>query len=222
MAGGEWHVVPQNSRPRRHTRDPDDDGGDVVIYSPSNRSANQISHPPRRGIAPVTPFVLILVGIPGSGKSTFACRLEELAPWKYVRVSQDSIGNRRDCEVLTRRILSQNRIPIIDRCNFNLEQRKYWIDIANEARVPCDCIVFSYDPKVCIRRCQQRINHETVTSRNASIVVRNISNMLQAPVPLDGAARHNIRCWGGEVFRKIERVSSFPMADNLVGRYLQG
>lgn len=139
-----------------------------------------------------------------------------------MRVNQDSIGNRRACEVLARRVLAQNRIPIIDRCNFNPEQRKYWIDIANEARVPCECIVFSYDPEVCIRRCHLRINHETVNSRNAFIVVRHISDKFQAPVPLDGAARRNIRCWSGEFFRKIEHVSSFQMADELVGRYLQG
>ncbi|KAL7502015.1 hypothetical protein ACHAWX_000432 [Stephanocyclus meneghinianus] len=80
MTGGEeWYVISQKGCPRHHPLQPDDEGGDVVIYSPPNKSANQITHPPRWSIGPVQPFVLILVGIPGSGKSTFACRLEEVS-----------------------------------------------------------------------------------------------------------------------------------------------
>lgn len=190
--------------------------------------------------------MLILVGIPGSGKSTFASQLVEvrlccyfqcyspwcltisyilcywtqLAPWKYERVNQDAIGNRKACEALTRSILSKNKIPIIDRCNYNYRQRKYWVDIAKEAQVPVDCIIFSYNTEVCISRCQERQGHETINAKNASMVVRRMSGKLEAPIPI-GEAGQNVTCSNEEVFRKIERVSSFDMANDLVGRYLE-
>ena len=143
----------------------------------------------------------------------------QLAPSKYDRVNQDSLGNRQKCEGLTRRILRRGKIPIIDRCNFNPEQRKHWMDIANEAGVPCHCIIFAYNTEVCIRRCRQRKNHETITSRNASAVVRKIAGMFEVPDQLNGTI-HNARRRGGEFFHRIERVSSFAMADALVQKYL--
>lgn len=143
----------------------------------------------------------------------------KLAPWKFARVNQDSLGSRQQCEDLARKILSQNKTPIIDRCNFSPEQRQFWVDIANQAGVPCDCVIFSYSTEVCIRRCQERKNHETVTARNAAYVVRKMVGMFEPPVPVDGA-KHNVRCKDGEFFRKVERVCSFDMADDLVQKYL--
>lgn len=135
-------------------------------------------------------------------------------------MNQDSLGSRRECEDLTRTILDQNKIPIIDRCNFNPDQRQHWVDIANEADVPCHCIIFSYSTEVCIRRCQQRKNHETITARNASTVVRKMAGMFESPAPLNNETRDNVHCRGGEFFHKMERVSSFAMANALVQKYL--
>jgi hypothetical protein len=47
-----------------------------------------------------------------------------------------------------------------------------------------------------------------------------MSGMFEAPVPIGGASQ-NVRCSNGEVFRKIECVSSFDMADDLVVKYLE-
>lgn len=43
----------------------------------------------------------------GSGKSTLATQLEGLYPAHYVRVNQDSLGNRQKCEALTQRALRE-------------------------------------------------------------------------------------------------------------------
>jgi predicted kinase len=80
------------------------------------------------------PFVLILVGLPGSGKSHFASRLEEKSA-RFVRINQDVLGDRPACEKLARSVLADGKIAVIDRCNFDVNQRKKWIQIANEKGV---------------------------------------------------------------------------------------
>ena len=73
---------------------------------------------------------------------------------------------------------------------------------------------------MCIRRCKERKYHETITAQNAHIVVKKMAGMFEPPVPLDGA-EVNVRCRGGEFFRRIERVSSFDMANKLVQKYVR-
>lgn len=70
--------------------------------------------------------------------------------------------------------------------------------------------MFSYDKEDCIRRCQQRKNHETITAKNASLVVRKMAGMFQPPTPGSNM----------EIFRQIQRVSSFEMAEEIVQKYL--
>ena len=61
------------------------------------------------------PFVLVLVGIPGSGKSHFAERLANAGPERFVRVSQDVLGTRKKCEARARRALAEGKVAVIDR-----------------------------------------------------------------------------------------------------------
>lgn len=70
--------------------------------------------------------------------------------------------------------------------------------------------MFSYNKEECIRRCQQRKNHETITAKNASFVVRKMAGMFQPPTPGSNM----------DIFRQIQRVSSFAMADEIVQKYL--
>lgn len=75
--------------------------------------------------------VLILCGLIGSGKSTFAESLQSHFP-QFRRCNQDDLGDRRRVEHLARDSLSQGLSVCIDRTNFNESQRSYWIDIAHE------------------------------------------------------------------------------------------
>lgn len=70
------------------------------------------------------PRVLILVGIQGSGKSTFS-KLFTKSGW--ARVSQDDLGTRIKCEQFTVEYLKQGRSVVVDRCNFDRTQRHHWI-----------------------------------------------------------------------------------------------
>jgi adenylate kinase family enzyme len=54
----------------------------------------------------VSKRMLVLVGLPGSGKTTFATKLAATLPeWK--RVNQDDLGSRPACEHATKRHISK-------------------------------------------------------------------------------------------------------------------
>ncbi len=44
-----------------------------------------------------------------------------------MRVNQDDLGSRVKCEVAARAALLSNRDVVVDRCNFDVAQRKTWI-----------------------------------------------------------------------------------------------
>ena len=108
----------------------------------------------RKKRTPISPlikidqYIIILCGIPGSGKSEFAEKLCRLNPLKFARVSQDVLGSRKKCENACRQSLRDGRIPIIDRCNFDSSQRIHFLSIAAEHKVAVDCIVFQYSRQV--------------------------------------------------------------------------
>ncbi|KAI7868348.1 AAA domain-containing protein [Spinellus fusiger] len=104
--------------------------------------------------------VLVLVGLPGSGKSTFAEALVNKRPnWR--RVNQDEMKTRKQCEKFTREFLKKQYSVVVDRCNFDASQRATWIAIAEKFGVNVDCIVFTTTSNECIQRVLHRVNHPT-------------------------------------------------------------
>ncbi|ORZ24717.1 hypothetical protein BCR42DRAFT_95272 [Absidia repens] len=60
-----------------------------------------------------------------------------------------------------RKYLKDQFSIVVDRCNFDAQQRKTWVTIAKEFNVPVDCIVFTANQQDCGDRIQQRVNHPT-------------------------------------------------------------
>jgi predicted kinase len=167
--------------------------------------------PPPDGDPQFEPFMLLLVGLPGSGKSTFAKALIEAMPYKvresqillrsflryslklfnllprlclrqFTRINQDELGNRQKCEAKARMALDEGKCPIIDRCNFDQSQRQKWFDIAKEkGGIPVDCITLHLPVGLCIRRCEQRTNHETVAPSQARAIINKIKQQYRPP-----------------------------------------
>jgi predicted kinase len=185
----------------------------------NNRCRNELPPPATAFVPPTTSssnsnfeqFMLLLTGIPGSGKSTFAESLVSGKPYIYVRVNQDALGSRVACEELTRKVLGEGKCPIIDRCNFDPKQRRNFLNIAKSCNVPVDCLVFQFPMDLCIRRCQERRNHETITEENAAGVVRLMLRQFSPPLP----NRINT-----ETFRNIKTLDSLDAFNDLVLEYL--
>jgi len=176
-----WTTVSSEKNGRRR--------GDKKTRAKTIKNPRQKKWAAPDSFVPTTPpFVIILVGIPGSGKSTLTQRLTSLprSPQQrpYVRISQDELGSRRRCEDMLRSVLSESyAVPIIDRCNFDEEQRAHFLALARRTATPVAChyVVFRADVEVCVRRCERRAGHETLLPRDARSVVRRMGSMLRVP-----------------------------------------
>ncbi|OSD02627.1 P-loop containing nucleoside triphosphate hydrolase protein [Trametes coccinea BRFM310] len=135
-------------------------------------------------------IVLILVGLVGSGKSTFAQALERYCP-EFVRCSQDDLGDRRSVEVLARRSLREGRSVCIDRTNFDESQRATWINIAREfPRVEPWVIVFDTPYEICAARITERTGHPTITSPELGMqVLQRFQSQYRPPASHEGHTR---------------------------------
>jgi tRNA uridine 5-carbamoylmethylation protein Kti12 len=104
------------------------------------------------------PNLVILVGPPGSGKSTEAKRMEELG---WFRVSQDAQGEK---EHLVKFInaLDQKLPIVVDRMNFNKVQRERYLSLAKKAGYSTQITVIHESLKTCMERIEKRENHETI------------------------------------------------------------
>lgn len=106
----------------------------------SNRNNNINSITNRRQ------FMIMLVGLPGSGKSSIANTLVQADQSnRFVVINQDTLKTRIKCERKLKQVLSSSHekhhqhhqqqnlcCPIIDRCNFDRKQRQTWYDIVAE------------------------------------------------------------------------------------------
>lgn len=158
-------------------------------------------------------FMIILVGLPGSGKSHFAESLQSSKPNKFVRINQDQLKSRQKCEQRCRQAIHQGKIPIIDRCNFDIDQRRYFLQIAHESNIPVDCIHFDYASKTCLNRCLNRGEHETITRKNAKMVVSRMNSQLNPPNCEDEQSDF-------QLYQNVNIITSFREANQAIYDYL--
>ena len=118
----------------------------------------------------------VLVGLPGAGKSTFAQSLEKVSnrdltstvegapPRAYVRICQDVLGSRPKCDKRARRALDCGFSVVIDRCNFDQQQRKTWLALPADIKV---AVYFDVDYKDALENVFTREAHEGGVDRSS-------------------------------------------------------
>lgn len=103
------------------------------------------------------PNLAIMVGPPGSGKSTYA---KIAYPW-HIRISQDEMGRAGHWDAFVKAIESGKEI-VIDRMNFDRHQRfRYWRP-AQKAGYNITMVLFLVDSDECLRRMECREGHPTL------------------------------------------------------------
>lgn len=114
--------------------------------------------------------ITLLVGPPGSGKSTYAH--DQIYNGgdhgaATVRVSQDDQGKPGHMEVFERALHFKQDI-IIDRMNFDKNQRNRYLEPARKAGYATRIIVVHCPLDTCLERCNKRENHPTIKDSKAA------------------------------------------------------
>jgi predicted kinase len=162
-------------------------GNNVVAMSGAGTEVREPSHLVR------SPVLILLVGVPGSGKSTWGCRNAQSA----IVVSQDDLidaitpsgfdHSARPIyaaaeEAVARTALSFGRAVIVDRTSRTRCLRRRWLTIAREARCPVVAIVMSVD----LETCRDRNNARSGPRRVSETRMERMITAFETPRPDEG------------------------------------
>jgi predicted kinase len=112
----------------------------------------------------MTPYIIVLVGCPGSGKSTFSKTfIENNQNDNIVYINQDSQG-REHLEIFYDAVKNKSNI-IVDRMNFNKIQRDRYLDPAKKQGYTTHIVVIHENKATCLKRCEERKQHPTITTK---------------------------------------------------------
>ncbi|AES59709.2 putative adenylylsulfatase [Medicago truncatula] len=141
------------------------------------------------------PILVILVGAPGSGKSTFCEEVMRSSSRTWLRVCQDTIGNgkagsKAQCLSSAARGLKDGKSVFIDRCNLNREQRSDFLKLRGESQIDIHAVVLDLPAKLCISRSVKRSGHEgNLQGGKAAAVVNRMLQSKELPKLSEGFNR---------------------------------
>ncbi len=126
------------------------------------------------------PKMFVLVGLPGSGKSTFSNHLVDHVK-QIVRVSQDDIGKKACYEKIESAIKTTSLI-IVDRCNLKKGDRQEFCDYLKPGQKAW-AIQFNTNADECVYRAQHRPDHPTLKASGAEKIIKGLESTFE-PVSL--------------------------------------
>lgn len=132
------------------------------------------------------PTIVLLVGLPGSGKTTYAEQYKNNPQW--VVISQDQLLKLDKCILMTQDAVANGKNVMIDRCNTTMAQRAHWVKIAKQYHVHAVCWILSTPVDECKRRASSRPEHPTLSRMSANRVISMLARTYTVPLLAEGFA----------------------------------
>jgi len=127
--------------------------------------------------------LILLVGPIGSGKTTLA---KDLLKFNSIRISQDEMGKKAYMTYFSSAIREGVPRIIIDRMNFNKEQRGRFIKQARDAGYCVTIFEFKTNRELCAQRVVNRTDHPTVRGGDIDLaidIIKNYERFYEEPTP---------------------------------------
>ena len=132
-----------------------------------------------------SPILLILVGVQGSGKSTFCKYLTDTSGGQWCSYSQDTIrngspGTRQAVEEAAKEALNKGKNVVIDRMHLDQDQRRHFIQIGQECKAHIHALVMLASKGEVEERVKNRTNHpgKVEGDNGARIAVSSLSKLV--------------------------------------------
>ncbi|XP_048225868.1 transcription factor bHLH140 isoform X3 [Ricinus communis] len=139
-------------------------------------------------------IVVLLVGPPGSGKSTFCDHVMSSSSRPWSRICQDTINNGKagtkpQCLKSAVNALKEGKSVFIDRCNLDKEQRAEFVKLA-DSQIDVHAVVLDLPAQLCISRSVKRTAHEgNLQGGKAAAVVNRMLQKKELPKLSEGFSR---------------------------------
>ncbi|XP_073816232.1 polynucleotide kinase 3'-phosphatase isoform X2 [Musca autumnalis] len=117
--------------------------------------------------------MIIMVGLPGSGKSHFAKK--NLASLGYTVANADTVGNVQACLKMCENALVSSKSCVVDNTNVDVESRKKFIELSKKFKVPCRCFIMN----VSVAQVKHNIAFRQLTDVKHSKINEMLLNMMK-------------------------------------------
>jgi tRNA uridine 5-carbamoylmethylation protein Kti12 len=132
--------------------------------------------------------LIILVGLPGAGKTTFT-DLFLTSGIDIGVISQDTMG-RKICENTFLETIKNYDMVILDRTNITKEDRQSWLKLSMLTQKQVLCIYLSTPLFVCTHRAKNRENHPTIRKGGGERIIKDLASRIEIPNKNEGF--HNV------------------------------
>lgn len=111
----------------------------------------------KKGTASTPLDVVMTVGLPGSGKSTFSKLLASQGGGKWIHISQDELGTQDECRKAIAKALKHRQPLVFDRCCVLERERRLWLQCFRDCPgIVLHAVFFDVPPAECL-------HHTTLT-----------------------------------------------------------
>ncbi|XP_075461763.1 bifunctional polynucleotide phosphatase/kinase isoform X1 [Ascaphus truei] len=146
----------------------------------------QLYDPPSASLVSSSPEVVVAVGFPAAGKSTFL--KDHLVTEGYVCANRDTLGSWQKCVAACEEALKNGKRIVIDNTNPDVESRSRYIDSARKAGVHARCFVFT--ASIDVAKHNNRFREMTYTGKGHlpvnDIILNSYKNKFVAPSQSEG------------------------------------